>query len=153
MLKTIQRFRCTEWNEIRTQALHSVIPLKKISRKCYTRYFLDFQFLDTRHCKMGYGIFTRRTLRHALNSPVPVTVEQVLLRANTSYVILVDVIQTLTCFDDWNSLREAGSVTRTALVNGHHGLYGHQPMKMPEFQFWNESRGEAHAIAQDLWIS
>jgi hypothetical protein len=33
-----------------------------------------------------------------------VIVEPVLLHGNTRYVILVDVIQTLTCFDNWSSV-------------------------------------------------
>jgi hypothetical protein len=35
---------------------------------------------------------------------VPVIVELVLLYGNTRYVILLDVIQTLMCFDDWSSI-------------------------------------------------
>jgi hypothetical protein len=30
---------------------------------------------------------------------------------------------------------------------------GHQPVKMPQLQLWNESRGEAHAISHDSWDS
>jgi hypothetical protein len=30
-----------------------------------------------------------------------------------------------------------------------HGLYGHQPMKMPYLQLRNESRGEPHAISHE----
>jgi hypothetical protein len=33
----------------------------------------------------------------------PVIIEMALLRGNACYVILVDVIQKLMCFDDWNS--------------------------------------------------
>jgi hypothetical protein len=35
---------------------------------------------------------------------VPVTVELVLPHRNTCYVILVDVIRTLTCFADWSNV-------------------------------------------------
>jgi hypothetical protein len=65
---------------------------------------------DTVHSKAhlwpnDHGIHTRRK------------VELVLLQGNTHYVVLVDVIKTLMCFDDWSSLRETGSVTPTTLVN------------------------------------
>jgi hypothetical protein len=44
-------------------------------------------------------------------------VQLVLLRENTGYVILVDVIHTQMYFDDLNSVCGTGSVTRTAHVN------------------------------------
>ena len=63
-----------------------------------------------------HEIHTRRIPRHAVNQ-VPITDKLALVHGNTHYVTLVDVTQTLMCFDDLSSLREAESVTSMELVN------------------------------------
>jgi hypothetical protein len=46
-------------------------------------------------------VYTRRVLRHALE---PQCMLVLLLHGNTRYGVLVDVMQTLMCFDDWSSV-------------------------------------------------
>jgi hypothetical protein len=77
-------------------------------------------------------------------------VQLVLLHGYASHAILVNVMQTLMCFDDWSSVSVRQEVT--ALVNaGRHELYGHQPMKAPQLQLWKQSLGDAHATSHDSW--
>jgi hypothetical protein len=84
---------------------------------------------------------------------VPVIVELVLLHGNTRYVILVDVIQTLMCFDDWSgvSVRQEVQHLQHMRMQVAHGLYGHQTTKMTKLQLSNDNHGEAHAISHESW--
>jgi hypothetical protein len=50
--------------------------------------------------------YTYNEYAHVLNPRYLLIAEQVLMHGNTyySYVILVDVMQMLMCFDDWSSV-------------------------------------------------
>jgi hypothetical protein len=68
-------------------------------------------------------------------------------------ILLVDIIQTLMCFNNWSSIFKRLDVyhsrhMRVQVTN--HGLYRRQPMKMPQLWLWNKCC-KAHTISYENW--